>query len=73
MAQLSGRVYEKLWRRAGGRPWTEIVREDQRQSPPLYMLIFLAFGIILGKLAARGWWQVLIGFLPGVLCGHFWW
>ena len=73
MVQLLENLYEKLWRRVGGRPWTEIVRDEERQSPLIFMLIFLGFGILLGKLAARYWWQILIGFLLGVICGHFWW
>ena len=27
MVEVIGRLYEKLWRRVGGRPWTEIVRD----------------------------------------------
>jgi len=73
MVEAIGRLYEKLWRRVGGRPWTEIVRDEEKQSPLIFMLTFLGFGILLGKLAARYWWQILIGFLLGVLCGHFWW
>jgi predicted MFS family arabinose efflux permease len=67
------KIYEKLWSHVGGRHWTEIIRDDQRRTPLLYMLVFLAFGILVGKLAARYWWQIMLGFLLGVLCGHFWW
>ena len=42
MTQIIGKLYEKLWRKVGGKPWTEIVREDQKASPLLYLLIFLA-------------------------------
>jgi len=67
------KLYQKLWSRVGGRPWTEIVRDEQKHSPLVFMLIFLALGIMIGKLAAKYWWQILIGFLLGILCGHFWW
>ena len=73
MVKILERMYEKLWQRVGGKPWTEIMREDHRQSPLIFMLIFLGFGILVSKLAAKYWWQILIGFLLGVLCGHFWW
>jgi len=73
LSRRLGKIYEKLWSHVGGRPWTEIIRDDQRRTPLLYMLVFLAFGILVGKLAARYWWQILLGFLVGVLCGHFWW
>ena len=67
------RLYEKLWRKVGGRPWTEIVRYEQKQAPLLFLLIFMGLGILAGKLAGKYWWQILLGFLLGVLCGHVWW
>ncbi len=73
MGKLFEKLYEKLWCQVGGKPWTEIVREDQRRSPLLYMLIFLGLGIIVSRLAGKYWWQILMGFILGVVCGHFWW
>ncbi len=73
MTQIIGKLYEKLWRKVGGKPWTEIVREDQKVSPLMYLLIFLGLGILVAKLAGKNWWQILVGFLLGILCGHFWW
>ena len=73
MSKWLEKLYEKLWSKVGGKPWTELVREDQRRSPLLYMLIFLGLGILLSKLATKYWWQILIGFLLGIICGHFWW
>ena len=73
MTQIIGKLYEKLWRKVGGKPLTEIVREDQKNSPLIYLLIFLGLGILVSKLAGKYWWQVLVGFLLGILCGHFWW
>lgn len=73
MGKLIERLYEKLWGKVGGKPWTEIVREDQKNSPLLYLLIFLAFGILLARLTGKHWWPILLGFLVGIICGHFWW
>jgi len=73
MTQFIGKLYEKLWRKVGGKPWTEIVREDQKASPLLYLLIFLGLGILVARLAGKNWWPILVGFLLGILCGHFWW
>ena len=73
MTQIIGKVYEKLWRKVGGKPWTEIVREDQKASPLVYLLIFLGLGILVARLAGKNWWQILVGFLLGIICGHFWW
>ncbi len=66
-------VYEKLWRAAGGKPWTEIIRDDQKKAPLIYMLIFLGLGILLVRLSGKYWWLILIGFFLGILAGHFWW
>lgn len=73
MGKLIEKLYEKLWGKVGGKPWTEIVREDQKNSPLLYLLIFLAFGILLARLTGKNWWPILLGFLVGIICGHFWW
>ncbi len=73
MIDLLGRLYESLWRRIGGRPWTEIVRDDQKKSPLVYMLVFLFLGILLARLTGKYWWWILFGFFLGILCGHFWW
>jgi predicted MFS family arabinose efflux permease len=67
------RIYEWIYTRIGGRPWTEIVREEQKRAPLLFLLIFLGLGILVAKLAGKYWWQILIGFILGILCGHFWW
>ena len=73
MSNLLEKFYEKLWHQVGGKPWTEIVREDQQRSPLLYMLIFLGLGILVSKLAGKYWWQLLLGFLLGVIVGHLFW
>lgn len=73
MTKLLEKLYRLLYLQVGGKPWTEIVREDQRRSPLLYMLIFLGLGILVSKLAGKYWWQLLLGFLLGVIVGHFWW
>ena len=71
--QMLERLYEKLWRRLGGRPWTEIVREDARHQPLLYLLLFLLAGVFLALKARQNWWQILIGFGAGLIVGHLWW
>jgi len=73
MGKLLGKLYKKLWGKVGGKPWTEIVRQDQRRTPLLYMLIFLGLGILVSKLAGRYWWQILLGFLLGIIVGHVFW
>ena len=73
MGSFFEKLYALLYLRVGGKPWTEIVREDQRRSPLLYMLIFLGLGILMCKLAGRYWWLILIGFILGIIIGHLFW
>ena len=73
MTEWLGKLYEKTWRKVGGKPWTEIVRDKQRKSPLVFLIVFLGLGILAGKTAGRYWRQILLGFLLGILCGHFWW
>jgi hypothetical protein len=44
------RWYKWLWTRIGGRPWTYIMRDNQRQYPLLWLLLFGGLGILLGHL-----------------------
>lgn len=73
MSSFIEKLYERLWHQVGGKPWTVLVREDQKRTPLLYMLIFLGLGILVSKLAGKYWWQILIGFILGILVGHFFW
>lgn len=66
-------LYRRLWSAVGGRPWTEIIREDQKKAPLVFLVVFLGLGILVGKLTGRYWWQLVLGFLLGIVCGHFWW
>ena len=66
-------MYRARWTKVGGKPWTEIIREDQKKSTLVFLLVFAGLGILVGKLAGKYWWQILLGFLLGILCGHFWW
>jgi len=67
------KLYEKLWLRAGGKPWTEIVREEQKASPLAFMLIFFFLGVMVVKLTGRRWWWIALAFATGIIAGHFWW
>lgn len=53
MIDFLGRLYESLWRRVGGRPWTEIIRDDQKKSPLVFMLIFLGLGLLLARVGGK--------------------
>lgn len=66
-------LYARIWSRIGGRPWTEIVRDEQKAEPLLFLLIFLGLGIVVILTCRRYWWQILIAYLLGIITGHFWW
>jgi hypothetical protein len=70
---MLAKIYALIWSRIGGRPWTDIVRDEQKAEPLFFLLIFLGLGILLIKLGRRYWWQLLIAYLFGILTGHFWW
>jgi hypothetical protein len=44
------KMYEWLWSRIGGRPWTYIIRDSQKAHPLLWLLGFGALGIVLGHI-----------------------
>ena len=67
------KLYKIIYQKIGGRAWTDIVRDEQKEEPLLIMLIFMGLGILLVLKARQYWWQILLGFLFGILIGHFWW
>jgi hypothetical protein len=44
------KLYEWFWSRIGGRPWTYILRDSQKNHPLLWLLLFGALGIVLGHI-----------------------
>ena len=55
------------------KPITHITQDEQKANPVLFLLIFLGLGILVVKVAKDYWWQILIGFLIGVITGHIFW
>lgn len=47
---LIQQLYRALWSRIGGRPWTHIIRDNQKRHPLPWLLIAGAAGITLGHL-----------------------
>uniref|UniRef100_A0A6M3M9Q7 Uncharacterized protein n=1 Tax=viral metagenome TaxID=1070528 RepID=A0A6M3M9Q7_9ZZZZ len=70
---MLAKLYQWIYTRVGGQPWTHIVRDEQKSQPLIFLLIFLGLGIILAKFAGKNWWQLLIALLFGVVIGHLWW
>ena len=68
-----GKLYKMVWSRVGGKPFTEVTREEQTKAPLLFMLIFAGLGILLFRFAGRNWWKVLLVFAFGVVVGHIFW
>jgi len=44
------RLYQTLWSRAGGRPWTYIIRDFYHRRPILWLALATTLGILLGHL-----------------------
>lgn len=43
-------MYEWLWTRIGGRPWTYIIRDHYHSHPLLWLFLTLGLGAALGHL-----------------------
>lgn len=71
MGNLIGRLYKWLYTKVGGRTWTDIIQEDQRNAPLLYMVAFLMLGILVARFC-KNYWQPLVAFGLGILVGHLW-
>lgn len=68
-------IYEVLWRRIGGRPWTYISRQYARDYPLRALCIAFGIGSLLG-LAPLGWKVRLIvvaALAAGSVIGHIFW
>jgi len=72
---MIGKLYYRLWHDILKleKPITPLTQDEQKANPLLFMLIFLCLGIFVVKVAKGYWWQILIGFLLGILTGHFFW
>jgi len=44
------RLYRALWSRAGGRPWTYIIRDSYHNKPLLWLALAAGIGTLLGHL-----------------------
>jgi len=66
-------VYESVWRRWPGRPWTHAMRDN----PWIYLLLAVALGVTPFLLAPRNRWGraflTYVMFLIGFLGGHVFW
>lgn len=67
------KLYKAIWTRIGGRPWTEISRDEQKKSPLVFMLIFFGIGVLMVKFGKGHWWQLILSLLAGIIIGHIWW
>ncbi len=70
---MIAKLYRWLYTRIGRKPWTEIVQDEQRSVPILFMLIFLGLGILIIRWGGKNWWQLLLALLVGILAGHIFW
>ena len=50
MPTVIGRGYEKVWRRAGGRPWTHIIRDSWKVNPVPWIYTMVSLGVLMGHI-----------------------
>jgi len=66
-------LYRKLWTKFGGRPWTHIARNLNKEWPLLFPLIFLGIGVFIVKVfKGKAKWTVL-AIVVGCIMGHIFW
>lgn len=44
------KLYEMLWTRIGGRPWTYIIRDSWKKRPIIWFFAVLGAGAVIGHL-----------------------
>jgi len=67
-------IYEWIWRRTTGRPFTYIIRDWWVDYEPLWIIGMIAIGATLGEY--YGWltvMKILAIFAVGILFGHLFW
>jgi len=70
---MLGMLYQALWLRIGGRPWTYILRDAWHRLEGLWIISLVAIGALLGH-----WlWDLIFWFLLvfslGYIAGHLFW
>jgi len=49
-------IYEVVWSRIGGRPWTYIIRDSYHKRPVLWIVGFLIGGTVVGTILGHIFW-----------------
>ncbi len=66
-------LYEKFWRRIGGRPWTYILRDAWHKLEGLWIIGLVAIGAVLGHWLWSDIIWFLLVFAAGYCAGHLFW
>ena len=67
------KLYQILWTRLGGRPWTYILRDTWHKLEGLWIIGLVAVGALLGHwLWELVFWFLLV-FALGYIAGHLFW
>jgi hypothetical protein len=64
------RAYRVLYRRIGGRPWTDILRDSADRHTLLWLVAAFGAGILAADAMT---WPLWASLLVGVLLGHLFW
>jgi len=67
------KFYRAIWTKAGGRPWTYIIRDTWHRLEGIWIIGMVAAGALLGHwLWELVFWFLLI-FALGYIAGHLFW
>jgi len=68
------KLYQWLWTKIGGRPWTDIIQDTWHKLEGIWILCLVAVGAILGHyLGLITTIEILGVFCVGYIFGHLFW
>ena len=66
-------IYQRLYSKIGGRPWTYILRDTWYQFEGLWLIGLVAIGALLGHWLWDLILWLLLAFALGYIAGHLFW
>ena len=65
-------LYESFCKRYFGKTISEIVRQEQKENPWIFVMIFLIIGALVQRYYAGIVVHLYVAVFIGILIGHFW-
>jgi len=70
---MLSKLYKAIWSRIGGRPWTDISRDLDKEWPLLFPLIFMGIGTLIALKFKEHWKWIVLAIIIGTVIGHIFW